>query len=87
MKKIILAIFVLQALCATAWAVNLKWDKYYVYCTASGRPEVGNGNQVANYLKSYGNNPSVDLLTYPGFSSRSEADRYARSLGGRCPKR
>ena len=46
MKKLILALFVLHAFCATAWAMELKWDRYYVYCTASGRPEVGNGNQV-----------------------------------------
>ena len=39
MKKIIVAMFVLHALCATAWAadLNLKWDKSYVYCTAGGR--------------------------------------------------
>lgn len=53
MKKIIVAMFVLHALCATAWAadLNLKWDKSYVYCTAGGRPDVGNGTQVSNYLK------------------------------------
>ena len=51
MKKLILALFVLHAFCATAWAMELKWDRYYVYCTASGRPEVGNGNQVSKELR------------------------------------
>ena len=69
------------------WAMELKWDRYYVYCTASGRPEVGNGNQVSNYLRSFGNNPSVDLITYPGFKDKAKADAYARSLRGRCPKK
>lgn len=87
MKKLILALFVLHAFCATAWAMELKWDRYYVYCTASGRPEVGNGNQVSNYLRSFGNNPSVDLITYPGFKDKAKADAYARSLRSRCPKK
>ena len=89
MKKIIVAMFVLHALCATAWAagLNLKWDKSYVYCTAGGRPDVGNGTQVSNYLKKFGKNSSVYLITPSGFSNRAEADKYARSLGGRCPKK
>ena len=89
MKKIFVAIFVLHALCATAWAaeLELKWDKYYVYCTAGGRPDVGNGIQVSNYLKNFGNNPSVCIITHSGFSNKAEADKYARSLGGRCPEK
>lgn len=87
MKKLILALFVLHALCAAAWAADLKWDKYYVYCTASGRPDVGNGNQASSYMKNYGTNPSVFIITPSGFSNRAEADKYARSLGGKCPKK
>lgn len=75
MKKLILALFVLHAFCATAWAMELKWDRYYVYCTASGRPEVGNGNQVSNYLRSFGNNPSVDLINLSRFQGQGQGRR------------
>lgn len=87
MKQLILAMLILHAFCATARAGELKWDKYYVYCTAGGRPDVGNGTQVSNYLKNFGNNPSVCIITHSGFSNRAEADKYARSLGGRCPEK
>lgn len=87
MKKLILALFVLHAFCAAAWAEDLRGDRYYVYCTAGGRPDVGNGNQVSNYMKNFGKNPSVHIITHSGFQTRDKADAYARSLGGRCPKR
>lgn len=87
MKTLIAAMVVAHALCATAWAADLAWDKYYVYCTAGGRPDVGNGTQSSDYLKKFGKNPSVHLITPSGFPSRAKADAYARSLGGRCPKK
>ena len=87
MKQLILAMLILHAFCATTRAEELKWDKYYVYCTAGGRPDVGNGTQVSNYLKNFGNNPSVCIITHSGFSNKAEADKYARSLGGRCPEK
>lgn len=79
--------FVFLAFSAAAWAEELKGDKYYVYCTAGGRPDVGNGIEVSNYLKNFKSSPSVCIITPNGFANRAEADKYARSLGGRCPNK
>lgn len=87
MKKCILTIFTLLAISGTAWAEEFKSDKYYVYCTAGGRPDVGNGTEVSNYLKNFKSSPSVCVVTPSGFSNRAEADKYARSLNGRCPEK
>ena len=86
MKKIIFIALMLHMMCATSWAANLDTFKYYVYCTASGRPDTGNGSDVSNYLKRF-NNPSTFLITPSGFSNKAEADKYMRSLNGRCPKK
>lgn len=79
--------FILSAFGTAAWAEEFKADKYYVYCTAGGRPDVGNGTEVSAYLKNFKSNPSVCVITPSGFSNRAEADKYARSLGGRCPNK
>ena len=86
MKKIIFTAILLQMMCVTAWATGIVSHKSYVYCSG-GSPSVMGGTDMARFLDSHKNSPGINLITPDGFSNSAEANKYMRSLKGRCPKK